>query len=91
MRAIGNLLWFVLGGALMGLAWWLVGVLALLTIVGIPWARACFVIGKLSFLPFGREAIGRDELHGVGDFGTGPFGFVGNVVCGSCSPVFGLR
>lgn len=25
MRAIGNCLWFVLGGALMGLAWWLVG------------------------------------------------------------------
>jgi hypothetical protein len=22
MRAIGNFLWFILGGALMGLAWW---------------------------------------------------------------------
>jgi uncharacterized membrane protein YccF (DUF307 family) len=80
MRAIGNFLWFVLGGALMGLAWWFFGVLALLTIVGIPWARACFVIGKFSFLPFGREAIGRDELRGVGDIGTGSFGVVGNVL-----------
>jgi uncharacterized membrane protein YccF (DUF307 family) len=80
MRVIGNFLWFVLGGALMGLAWWLFGVLAMLTIVGIPWARACFVIGKLSFLPFGREVINRAELRGVGDIGTGPFGFVGNVL-----------
>jgi uncharacterized membrane protein YccF (DUF307 family) len=80
MRAIGNFLWFVLGGALMGLAWWLFGLLALLTIVGIPWARACFVIGKLSFLPFGREVVNRAELRGVGDIGTGPFGFVGNVL-----------
>jgi uncharacterized membrane protein YccF (DUF307 family) len=80
MRAIGNFLWFVLGGALMGLAWWLFGVLAMLTIIGIPWARACFVIGKLSFLPFGREVINRAELRGVGDIGTGPFGFLGNVL-----------
>lgn len=80
MRALGNILWFVLGGALMGLAWWLFGLLALLTIVGIPWARACFVIGKLSFLPFGREVINRAELRGSGDIGTGPFGFLGNVL-----------
>lgn len=54
--------------------------LALVTIVGIPWARACFVIGQLTFLPFGREAIGRDELRGAGDIGTGPLGMIGNVV-----------
>jgi uncharacterized membrane protein YccF (DUF307 family) len=33
MRAIGNVLWFVLGGALMGLAWWLVGLVAYPSIV----------------------------------------------------------
>jgi uncharacterized membrane protein YccF (DUF307 family) len=80
MRTIGNILWFILGGALMGLAWWLFGLLALITIVGIPWAKACFVIGQFSFFPFGREAISREELHGQGDIGTGGFGFVGNVV-----------
>lgn len=80
MRAIGNFLWFVLGGVLMGLAWWLVGLLAVLTIVGIPWAKACFVIGQLTFLPFGREVIDRKELRGAGDIGTGVLGLVGNVV-----------
>ncbi len=80
MRAIGNFLWFILGGFLMGLAWWLFGLLALLTIVGIPWARACFVIGQFSFFPFGKEAISRKELHREDDLGTGAFGLLGNIV-----------
>ena len=80
MRAIGNFLWFVLGGVLMGLAWWLFGLLAILTVVGIPWAKACLVIGQLTFLPFGREAIGREELRGIDDVGTGPLGLLGNVI-----------
>lgn len=80
MRAIGNFLWFVLGGVLMGLMWWLAGIIAAITIVGIPWARACFVIGQFTFLPFGREAINRRELSGRDDIGTGPFGVVGNIL-----------
>ena len=71
MRAIGNFLWFILGGVVMGLAWWLVGLVALLTIVGIPWAKASFVIGQFSFFPFGKEAISRKELHQADDIGTG--------------------
>ena len=55
MRFLGNLLWFILGGAFMGLLWWCAGVLAFVSIVGIPWGRACFVIGRLSFFPFGKS------------------------------------
>ncbi len=80
MRTIGNFLWFILGGFLMGLAWWFFGLLALITIVGIPWAKACFVIGQFSFFPFGKEAICREELRGQGDIGTGGFGMLGNIV-----------
>lgn len=80
MRAIGNFLWFILGGFLMGLAWWLVGLIALLTIVGIPWARASFVIGQFSFFPFGKEAISRKDLHQEDDIGTGAFGLLGNII-----------
>ena len=80
MRAIGNFLWFVLGGVFMGLAWWLFGALAVLTVIGIPWAKACFVIGRFTFLPFGREAISRRELTLSDDVGTGALGLVGNVV-----------
>lgn len=80
MRVIGNVLWFVLGGALMGLGWWLAGLLAFLTVVGIPWGRACFVMGQFTFFPFGREAISRKELTQRDDIGTGLLGLLGNVV-----------
>jgi uncharacterized membrane protein YccF (DUF307 family) len=80
MRAIGNFLWFVLGGVFMGLGWWLVGAIAFVTIVGIPWAKACFVIGQFAFFPFGKEAISRREVSGAHDVGTGVFGSVGNII-----------
>jgi uncharacterized membrane protein YccF (DUF307 family) len=75
-----NLLWFVLGGFVMGLGWWLAGLVAAITIVGLPWARACFVIGNFAFFPFGKEAINRRELSGRGDIGTSGLGFIGNVI-----------
>lgn len=80
MRAIGNFIWFIFGGLLMGLAWWAFGLLAFISIIGIPWGRACFVIGQFMFLPFGREAINRYELGHYGDVGTGLFGTLGNVI-----------
>ncbi|RCN59341.1 YccF domain-containing protein [Acidiferrobacter thiooxydans] len=79
LSLIGNVLWFVLGGAAMGLAWWLAGLIALVSIVGIPWARACFVIGQFTFWPFGREAVSRSAV-GRPDIGTGPLGLIGNVL-----------
>jgi len=80
MSAIGNLLWFVFGGFLMGLGWWFAGLLCAITVVGLPWAKACFVIGQFAFLPFGREAISRAELSGTKDIGTGAIGTLGNVL-----------
>jgi uncharacterized membrane protein YccF (DUF307 family) len=80
LRFLLNVLWSVLGGFVMGVGWWLAGLLAAVSIVGIPWARACFVIGKFSFWPFGYEAVSRRELTGRMDFGTGPLGLVGNVI-----------
>ncbi|RQW61908.1 YccF domain-containing protein [Vibrio viridaestus] len=80
MRTIGNVIWFVLGGVFMGLAWWLLGLIAFMTVVGIPWGRACFVMGNFSFFPFGKEAISRKVLTNQDDFGTSPFGVLGNVI-----------
>lgn len=84
MSAIGNLLWFLAGGVLMGLGWWLVGMIMFCTVVGIPWGRACFVMGRFAFLPFGREAIGRQELTGQRDIGTGGLGTLGNIIWFVC-------
>ena len=64
----------------MGLAWWFIGLIAFLTVVGIPWAKACFVIGQFSFFPFGKEAISRKELNHHDDIGTGALGMLGNII-----------
>jgi len=75
-----NVLWFILGGFLAGLGWWLAGILCAITIVGLPWARACFMLGNFSLWPFGRDVISRKELTGRDDLGTGTFGTIGNII-----------
>ena len=80
MGVIANSLWFILGGVFMGLGWWLVGILAFISIIGIPWGRACFVIGEFAFFPFGKEAVSRKDLTRQGDIGTGSLGLIGNVI-----------
>ena len=80
MGLIGNILWFFFGGAIMGLGWWLAGLVAFLSIVGIPWGKACFVIGQFAFFPFGKEAVSRRDLSQRDDIGTGALGLVGNIV-----------
>ena len=78
--ALLNILWVVLGGLVMALGWWLAGLVCAITIVGLPWARSCFVIGLFSLWPFGQEAISRRDLTGRHDLGTGALGLIGNVV-----------
>ncbi|MCA0936603.1 YccF domain-containing protein [Vibrio alginolyticus] len=80
MRTLGNIIWFVLGGVFMGLLWWFFGILAFISIIGIPWGRACFVMGNFSFFPFGKEAISRDTLTNEMDIGTSPLGIIGNII-----------
>ncbi len=75
-----NVLWVVLGGLPMALAWWLAALICAITVVGLPWARSCWVLGWFSLWPFGSEAINRRQLSGRGDLGTGPMGVIGNLI-----------
>ncbi|MBW4050693.1 MAG: YccF domain-containing protein [Proteobacteria bacterium] len=61
MRLLGNILWLFFGGLATGIGWWVAGLVAALTIIGIPFAIAAFRIGTFSFLPFGREIVDRPE------------------------------
>jgi uncharacterized membrane protein YccF (DUF307 family) len=70
LRLIFNIAWFILGGFIMGLAWWMVGLLCFISIIGIPFGRASF----------GQEQVNRRHLTGVEDLGTGTLGLVGNIV-----------
>ena len=76
MRLLGNIVWFILGGFAMGLGWWLAGILAALTIIGIPYAIAAFRIGTFSFWPFGREIIDKPDSGEAGKV----LSLLGNIV-----------
>jgi uncharacterized membrane protein YccF (DUF307 family) len=80
VKTLGNLVWLVFGGFAMAIAWWVAGLVAFVSIVGIPWGRACFVIGNLCFLPFGREVAERRVVTGRSDIGTGLLGLIGNLL-----------
>lgn len=80
MTLIGNLIWFIFGGFLMGVGWFITGLICFVSIVGIPWGRACFMLGGFCLWPFGREVVSRRHVTGREDIGTGPLGFVGNVI-----------
>jgi uncharacterized membrane protein YccF (DUF307 family) len=75
-----NILWILIGGAWMAFGWLVAAIIMAITIVGLPWARAAFNIAAYTLLPFGSRAVRRDELTGLGDTGTGPLGFLGNLI-----------
>ncbi len=57
MSTIGNILWFLFGGLIGGLAWGLAGCLWCITILGIPIGKQCFKMAKLSLMPFGATVV----------------------------------
>lgn len=57
MRTLGNILWFFLGGFLIGLSWAFIGVLFCITIIGIPVGKQCFKMAGLTFFPFKKEVV----------------------------------
>jgi len=64
MASLVNLLWFVFGGFILGIAWYIIGFVFYISIIGVPIGRACFEFAKLSMLPFGKEVIRETELKG---------------------------
>jgi uncharacterized membrane protein YccF (DUF307 family) len=76
MRLLGNLIWLLFGGLVTAIGWWVAGLVAAITIIGIPFAIAAFRIGTFTLWPFGREVVdrpGRDEARKL-------VGLLGNIV-----------
>ena len=55
MNAIGNIIWLLLGGIVIALIYYVVGLLMCITIVGIPWGLRHFRMAIASIFPFGKE------------------------------------
>jgi len=80
LRLLLNVLWIVTGGVWMAALWLLAAIIMVITIIGIPWARAAFNIAAYTLLPFGHEAVNRTDYTGREDIGTGPLGTIGNFI-----------
>ena len=79
-RFLLNLLWVLLGGLWMAVAWLIAALIMAITIIGLPWTRASFNIALYTFLPFGHRVVSRARFTGKEDLGTGPLGFLGNLI-----------
>ena len=55
MKFLGNILWLILGGIVIAVIYYIVGLLMCITIVGIPWGLQHFKMALSSVFPFGKE------------------------------------
>lgn len=59
MHVLGNIIWFIFGGLVGAISWFLAGFLWCITIIGIPIGLQCFKFASLSLAPFGKEVVYR--------------------------------
>ena len=64
MKAIGNILWFLFGGFIIALIYYLVGLLMCITIIGIPFGVQLFKLGTYALWPFGHDLVYRPNEPG---------------------------
>lgn len=57
MKFLGNILWLLLGGLIIAVYYFFVGLLFCITIIGIPFGLQLMKIGSFALWPFGHEAV----------------------------------
>ncbi len=75
INLILNVLWIVVGGAAMALAWMIAAAIMAITIIGLPWARAALTIALYTILPFGFTVVDRPKPP-LGEV----LGLIGNII-----------
>jgi uncharacterized membrane protein YccF (DUF307 family) len=65
MTVLLNLIWLLLGGFIVVIAYLLGGLLLCITIIGIPFGLQCFKLAGLALAPFGREVREKEPPGGV--------------------------
>ena len=64
LALILNVLWFLLGGWVLAIQWFLGGVILCITIIGIPYAPGIWRIAIFAAFPFGQEM--RETVKSTG-------------------------
>ncbi len=71
MKTLGNLLWLILAGLWLGMAYVAAGIANCLTIIGIPFGIASFKLAGYALWPFGRAVVrdvrGPSALSTIGN------------------------
>lgn len=99
VKTILNILWLLLSGLWMSLAYVVFGIIACITIIGIPFGIASFRIANYALWPFGRTVVRRRDAGGWSAIGNvvwvlvaGLWLAIGHVVSGVllCLTVIGI-
>lgn len=64
MSLIGNLIWFIFGGLLLGIGYLFGGIVLCFTIVGIPFGLQIIKLGLFAMWPFGGEVVPGNNASG---------------------------
>ena len=64
MNLLLNIIWLILGGFIVVVAYLLGAILLCLTIIGIPFGVQCFKLAGLAIAPFGREVREKEPPGG---------------------------
>jgi uncharacterized membrane protein YccF (DUF307 family) len=72
VRTLLNIIWFVLSGFWLWLAYMLAGIICCILIITIPWGIASFRMANYAAWPFGRELVDKPN--------AGIWSFLGNVI-----------
>ncbi len=65
MSLLGNLIWLIFGGLIVGLLYIVGGALLCLTIVGIPFGLQSIKLGVAALLPFGKAVVVSRRTGGL--------------------------
>ena len=57
MNTLGNILWLILGGLELAVAWAIIGIVLCITNVGIPLGIQAFKMAGLTLTPFGKSVV----------------------------------
>lgn len=64
MKTLGNVIWFLFGGLMIGIEYFLAGFALMLTIIGIPFGIQCMKLGVLALWPFGQKVVDDESSSG---------------------------
>ncbi len=65
MKTIANILWFLFTGLGSAIAWFFIGLIWCITIIGIPFGKQAFKLAALALWPFGKTVTTNFGKHPI--------------------------